>query len=500
MATFLPGVTDVFAGPSAYTPDFNRIERMLRIREGMYQQGAQRVKSLYDSVFNSAVLRDGNTQRRDAYLKTITDSLNKVSAMDLSLVQNQELANNLFTPVLNDKNLVHDISYTKKLQDELSLVESYRTSLDPATKKMYWEPGKKYLEYKAEEFKNADDNTALAMSPPKYIPQVDYVSFAEKAYKEAGISVTQDIVSNQYIWTKKNGDAVFPISQSFVNTLFASDPGIKEMAMVRAYVERKDFVKHNASRFGGEAEAEAFYLNEIIKNAGSKVASEMKATNEEIKALRAKKESWNKVITERGIIPGSDEHMEYLADLDKLDLAEQSLQTKKDNILPPTIIDFNNIDELRNQADNLATFANYNLLTNEVARSLAFKDASLTVKEDPYFMANFRAQLALNNAVILERIRQENRVDILRREIKAGKYKRKAGENEDDDVVTPNDVNGFRFDQNPSADDSEPGTSPYSLNLSEDGQRPILQSTGAKPGKSEKEEEEEKEPPGSGNK
>ena len=110
MASYIPNITDVFPEPVLYTPDFNRVERMLQQREGMYRQGAQRVKNLYESVFNSSMLRTEDIQRRDAYLKAIDQGLKKVSALDLSLPQNQEIATKLFEPVTTDQNIVKDIN------------------------------------------------------------------------------------------------------------------------------------------------------------------------------------------------------------------------------------------------------------------------------------------------------------------------------------------------------------------------------------------------------
>lgn len=156
MASYIPNITDVFPEPVLYSPDFNRIERMLQQREGMYKQGAQRVKNLYESVFNSSMLRSDNIQRRDAYLKAIDEGLKTVSALDLSLPQNQEIASKLFEPVTTDQSIVKDIQFTKQYQSEAAKAEQLRSSQDPATRKQYWDTGMKALQYQAEEFKNAN--------------------------------------------------------------------------------------------------------------------------------------------------------------------------------------------------------------------------------------------------------------------------------------------------------------------------------------------------------
>lgn len=447
MATFLPNVTDVFAGPSQYTPDFNRIERQLKLRQSMYDQGARQVKTLYDSIFNSALMRDGNIERRDSYLKTISESMNRLTATDLSLPQNVNTAEQLFTPLTTDADLIKDISFTKGYQTESQRAESFRNSNDMATRKRYWSTGMRAMQYQAEEFKNASNEEARNMSNVKYVPNVDMLSIAEKAYTEAGISVKEDRVHGGYIWTKKNGDAVFPISQSFVNTLFSSDPGITDMLRTQAYVERKDFIAQNANKYGGKEQAEAFYIRNILETAGKSTANQMQVDNQQLAEMRARQDAWNKKITTDGIVPGSDEHKQYLADLEQLKMAEGTVQNNNNAIAPPPTLDYNNINELRQQADALVTYGNYTVMSNNIARFLAFKDAELTVKADPLTMIQMRADLTLRNEKIMESIKNANRLALEEMQIKAGKYRDKTKEDEDE---TPDDGSVISiFDNNP---------------------------------------------------
>ena len=449
MATFLPNVTDVFAGPSQYTPDFNRIERQLKLRQNMYDQGAKQVKTLYDSIFNSALMRDGNIERRDSYLKTISESMNRLTATDLSLPQNVNTAEQLFTPLTTDADLVKDISFTKGYQNESQRAESFRNSNDIATRKRYWLEGMRAMQYQAEEFKNASNEEARSMSNVKYTPNVDMLSIAEKAYKEAGISVKEDRINGGYIWTKKNGDAVYPITQSYVNTLFSSDPGIKDMLRTKAYVNRKDFVAQNANKYGGKEQAEAFYIRDILEKAGKVTANQMQVDSQQLAELRARQEAWNKKITKDGVVPGSDDHKQYLADLEQLQMAEGTVQNNNNAIAPPPTIDYNNINELRQQADAIVTYGNYSVMSNEIAKLLAFKDAELTVKADPLTMIQMRSDLTLRNEKIMEGIRQANKVAFEQMQIKAGKYRDKKKEEEEETPPPGTIIN--TFNNNPFA-------------------------------------------------
>jgi len=415
MATFLPNVTDVFAGSSDFDPDFNRIERMLSRRESMYEQGAKRVKNLYDSVFNSPMLRDSDIQKRDTYLKTITDGLNRVSSMDLSLPENQQMATDLFIPVTTDQSMIKDIAWTKSYQAEAGRAQQLRTSTDSETRKQYWDIGMKSLQYQAEEFSKADDNTALTMGTPRYVPKVDMLSLAEKAYKESGISVKEDQVNGGYIFTKKNGEAVYPITKSYVNTLFQQDPGIQDMLRTQAYVNRKDFIKENATKYGGENQAAVAYIQDAFNIAGTAYANGIKVDEKEVAGLQDKVDSWNKYIKDKGIIPDKDnpEYQQYLHDVQSLETAKQGVQNQKANLTDlklPSKIDNSNFNTLLSQADNIV--ANYNLgnFTNEIAKLLAFKNAELTVKADPIYLTKLRSDLSLKVQSIMEGIRHANSV------------------------------------------------------------------------------------------
>lgn len=422
MAIFLQNTSNVFAGASIIKPDFDRIERMLKLRQSMYDEGAKKVKSLYESVFNSAMLRDGNINRRDQYLKTITESLNNLSAMDLSLQQNQQFASTLFSPVLNDRALVHDMSWTKSYQNEMSRLESYRTSSDPKIRKQYWDVGKRALQYQAEEYKNTDDESAMSMSTPKYVPQIDFQTLAEKAFKESGISVKEDVINGGYIWTKKNGESVFPVTQSYVESLFSTDPGIREMFRTQAWVNRKDFIKQNADKYGSEEKAESAYLSQILTDAGYGIQQKYDKANLDLKELEIKKQSWDKIIKDRGIVPGSAEHDQYMEDMEKYRIAQQTVNNIDNTLLPSQTLDFNNINDVRNQVDNLVMLSNYTQAINKTAKFLAMKDAELTVKVDPISLAEYRANLSLRNSQIMARVNYLNKLRFLEAEVDAGKY------------------------------------------------------------------------------
>lgn len=421
MASYIPNITDVFPEPVLYSPDFNRIERMLQQREGMYKQGAQRVKNLYESVFNSNMLRSDNIQRRDAYLKAIDEGLKTVSALDLSLPQNQEIASKLFEPVTTDQSLVKDIQFTKQYQNEAAKAEQLRSSQDPATRKQYWDTGMKALQYQAEEFKNANSNEALGMGSPTYTPNVDLFELSQKMYKEAGINISQDTVNGGYIITQKNGDNAIPLTQSMVNMMFDQDPAIKSMIQTQAYVNRKDEIQARAPKYkGNTALAEQEYTNEIITNIASEQNAQLDIDTASLSILRANVEKWESTIKNKGIVPGSKDHEDYKMEVAKLDMMEKTVTHGRNNLLQMQNIDRSNLADLRTAADGAITSALYQNLTGQLSKFLAFKDAGVKIKADPFALSSYNSNLSLQRSQVMESIRQANRVTTLEKRKELG--------------------------------------------------------------------------------
>lgn len=407
MATFIPGITDVYPQALDFKVDYQNLERSLMLNDAAYEQGARRLRSMYDSIFSSTLQRDDTTQKRDAYLKQISGALQSIASTDLSQLQNRDAAYKLFDPISSDALMAKDIVFSKTLASEASKAMAARNSSDQSVRTQYWETGMKALQYQAEEFRNATPDAALSMSSPRYVPNLDLRALADKLYKESGISVKQDVISGGYIWTKKNGDVAYPLTQSMVNSMFASDPAITDMLKTQAYVQRKDFVKQNALKYGSEQAAEIAYFDQVINDAGKKNETQAFEDTKELKDLRIQKASWDKVIKDKGIAT-LEEREKYLALLDKIKLAEQAAMNSQASLGNQQMNPDGDFFSKRNAADNIIAAANYSILSQSLAKYMAMKNAEVTAKVDPMSLAQFRNNLA----IALENVRQVNRKDL----------------------------------------------------------------------------------------
>lgn len=125
MATYIPNVTDVIPEPSLFTPDFSFIDKMLRRRQGLYEQGFAQVNSAYNFV-NRNVTNPYSLNVRDTFLKQAKENLKNLSSLDLSQQQNVNSAKGVFEPFIKNKPVLMDMAATAHWDQQEAIGESYR--------------------------------------------------------------------------------------------------------------------------------------------------------------------------------------------------------------------------------------------------------------------------------------------------------------------------------------------------------------------------------------
>ena len=459
MATFIPGITDVYPPQYLYKPDWDRMERNLSIANSRYQQGVSKVRSFYDSIFNAPLTGDDNIKKRDEYLKQITESLRSVSSLDFSQEANQQLAYSLIAPITSDKNLAKDIVWTRNLQNQLSQAEQLRTSSDPNTRRRYSEEGMKALRYMEQDFKNATAAERMGMSLPSYTENVDLMAYANKLFKERGISVKRDESSGGYIWTKKNGDIAVPLTDMMVSDMLGNDPAVKAMLQTRAFVERKDAIQQRLPQFNNDIKAaEKDYLTSAFGTLKSAHETKLADNTNHVKVLKQKVNDFETKIKTRGIIPGSKEHKDYLAALEEYNMADQAAQNYRNNAFDYSSVDMNNVEDLKNAVDNFSTSNSYLKIANDLSQYLAYKDSEITMKADPIEQARRNQQMIFDRQVEIERIKQNNRIEILQKKKLMGLFDDDGDtdDDDDDDGGTTNPFDREENTENPETSNSSP--------------------------------------------
>lgn len=172
MATYLPNVTDVFPKPVTYTPDFSYMDKMLRRRQSMYEQGYAQVAGKY-AFLNREVTNGTNREFRDKFLQQAVGNLKNLSAMDLSISQNVQAAASVFEPFYKNKNALGDMALTEHWNQQEAIAETYRLK-DGG--KEYSDDNVNFIRLQRQEFANgsADSWSSFYGNRRYYNPYYDY--------------------------------------------------------------------------------------------------------------------------------------------------------------------------------------------------------------------------------------------------------------------------------------------------------------------------------------
>jgi hypothetical protein len=314
----------------------------------------------------------------------------------------------VFNQLLDNKNISHDMVWTKKFQNQMQAAQSYKNCTDPEEcGGSWWEGGERYLGYHREAYANANKEDALRMSSPEYVPYQDVMKKAMDLAEQANLSVKQDKITNQWIVTTKNGQQlVGPLMSLFSGTL-ARDPKIKEYYKANAYVQRQDFIHGNEAKYGSKEAAEAAYIQQLLPSL-EKVMSKGDVRLQNLKDHVGLKRKKLAMLKASGAIQ----------DAGAVDEADQVLAAE-DSAYGESLINAKNAKgefevAKRNgrmagaQIDNLMTQYSLNRDIGAAAQTLSMKDAEVSYKVNPYGMEAVKQK----NRFLFEKYKFQNRIDL----------------------------------------------------------------------------------------
>ena len=243
MATYLQGVQDAVQSLRPPDPQLQFDAQLLATRQAKYDQAHAKLSKMYGTILNSGLTRDDNIAAREEFFKLIESDLQKIAGMDLSKDSNVSKAQNVFKQIYENDFLVKDMVWTKHFNNQLQRAEGFKNCRDPKEcGGRYWEDGIKYMQYKREEFKNANQNESLQFANVDYIPHNNLLEEALEKFKELDpeakkVVPTQD---GKYRITYTNGKVIEKPLQDMFGQLYGNDPRFMDMYKVMAYNNRKD--------------------------------------------------------------------------------------------------------------------------------------------------------------------------------------------------------------------------------------------------------------------
>lgn len=406
MSTYLPNSPDFIRQIQPFDSSLNFYAGVLSTKQAQFDQGLKKVNTIYGSLLNSPMTRGDNIERRDQYFKTIQQDIQKVAKMDLSIDQNVASAKTLFDPIINDKHIVKDMMWTKKLYSSYDNAEQYRNCADPEKcGGEYWDTGVQALNYASEEFKMASPDDSLNMQAPSFTPYQNVTKKAIKAAKDAGFNVSYDHVEGRYNVTDTNGQLLLgpdgnSILPQFLYGMFGNDGKVQSMYATQAYVARKNFSKEYAAQHNvDENTAESIYVNEALSKAIPKL-NQAKLDNERLRSklttdskmleLNAKQ---NGTFNGDGTLDAYDRLQMLMAQSD----ASAQYHENVSNLIN-TAPNLNNIKALRNRADSIVANIAFKDDMDKAAYAYAMGTSKHEIKADPYAMAAYNSSLDLNKS------------------------------------------------------------------------------------------------------
>lgn len=398
MATYIQGVTDRIPEITPFQPDYSFLMNSLQYKQNAYDNAFNQINSIYSSVLNSPLTRTSNEERRAEFFKAAENNIKKISSTDLSLPQNVDVAMAVFKPFYEDKNMVKDMVWTKQFNNQLGNAQSYRDSDDKELAGKYWDTGVKALQYQRKAFAEASDEQALNMGAARYVPYVNVHEVAQKYLKDAGFDIKKTSFEGDWIVKYQNGTAAVTPMYQYLSSIMGNDPQIKAIYDTQAYVEYNDFIEKNTPIYGTKEEAAAVYADEIMKTLPKQWQKYNQKLNDDYNTISGVVLSTEEMIKNEGIVPGSDDHKRYIANLREKEL----LHAAKRNV------DFDN-EQINAESDYVAKAR---MLKTKALMDNDFRNAAITgsqIKMDvdyeinPIAMENIRHE----HAKELERYKKE---------------------------------------------------------------------------------------------
>lgn len=390
-----------------FSPNLNYYASVLSTKQNQYDQGLAKLNSIYGTALNSPLLGQDNIERRNKYFETIETDIKKAAGTDLSIDQNVQNASQIFQPILNDKDILNDMIYTKGVHNAVKTGERYRYCSDPSKcGGEFWEPGMQEINYRVEEFQKATPEERLRMKAPEFTPFQNVTKMAVKAAKDAGFNVVNEYNNGGYDYTDtngylllnkkdKDGKIIQGVLPQYLYGVFGNDSTIQKMYDTQAYVTRKSYSKANAARFGGdENAAEREYINQVLP----KAIQDLTKSSENLNELRGRAEV-DKEVLETGDVPGPDTETAY-EKITRLLANTEGAKTKHEEVagLIKTTSNIDDIEALRSRADQIMSNSFLSNTLDAAAYEYAMGTAKHDMKVDPYKFESFKAGLDISKA------------------------------------------------------------------------------------------------------
>ena len=448
MATYIKGVDTYLPDIKPFTPDYKFLSAVLQTRTDKYDANYKATNDLYNKVVYADLSRDDTKERRDQYAEKIAPHIEQISGLDLSLASNVDAAKGVFAPFYEDDITVKDMVYTSRYRDQSQRAQNLLNSNDSTVSEKYWETGMRSMQYRMDEFRNADPSEAINMKLPEFVPNANLFALSQQVLEnmEPPLKMKMDrfakranpnfdpkqaisknnqpeIANTDWIITEQNGALVTGAALQQIRARLLDNAGVQKAYQTEAYVSGMDYATDAVNNGGATSikNGQEMWASETIRRIEEvnrlKLANDMKGlAKAEQAAVR-----WSNYKGQNGIIEGSELdklETEQLSEIEqyKLDI-ESKKQIRNEAALPSP-----NLNNTLNKAYNLFMQSNIMDDMQESAQAWSARDYEYEMRENKFAIDEKKAmynmaeiQARSTNAYNLELMKQ-NRADSRMRE------------------------------------------------------------------------------------
>lgn len=261
MATYIPGVTDSGFNPVQYSPNLPYLTNALQKATARYEKGYDEISTAYSKVANGLLSSPDNVAFRQKFLDETKNALKTISAQDLSIPQNVDQAERLFSPLWEDEDFLTDYTKSKQYQQELSRYEKLRTSDKKEDRDQAWEYGRVYIDLFRQEMaltKRGDGSIKNVQVRP-FVPYVDVNGEITKELKNLGYSdgIIQSYTTPGYIHKITNGQGTSEIYEDVLNSILKNRPDLNDIFKVQGVTQFESSVFNTMAQNPGMSKQQA---------------------------------------------------------------------------------------------------------------------------------------------------------------------------------------------------------------------------------------------------
>jgi hypothetical protein len=395
MATYVPGAETYLPDIKPFTPDYKILSAVLDVRQDKYNTNWKATNDLYNKVVYADLSRTDTKEQRNQYINQIAPSLEKISGMDLSMVQNVDSAKAVFAPFFEDDLIVSDIMHTSNYRKEMDYANRLIDSPDQKQREKYSQDGVKGLQYHMEDFIGASADKAMKMGLPKFVEDADLMELAQQTLGEMKPPLKMKVdhygtnpdgsVNTDWIITEQNGNLVTGPALQYIQKALLDDPRVVRHYQNQAFVRGRDFAAEGMASgiFTTKEEGQAAWASETINRITQQNDYYLK---KDIKALANAEDvnvRWDNYQLNNGIVPGSDDEKAMLGEKSSYEATKAALDAKY-NIQKTANTPVKDFGGTLNKAYNLLMQNNISKDMQAAAQVYGARDMEYTMKVNEY--------------------------------------------------------------------------------------------------------------------